>query len=94
MASINVDRATSTLMSTSFLQSAVLIVAGSLLAQLVTTYLRDNVRDIEMKGGDAVYAIVATFLSLMVLPGRFGRPLALGSTATAVRVIARDFGIV
>ena len=94
MASINVDRATSTLMSPSFLKSAVLVVAGSLLAQIVTTYLRNNIRDIGMKGGDAVYSAAAAMLVLTVAPANYGRPMALGSTATSVRVVLRDFNIV
>ena len=94
MASINVSRATSTLASPAFLKSAVLIVGGSLTAQVVTDYLRNNVRDIQMAGGDAVYSLVAAALALTVLPGQYGRPLALGSTATAVRVMLRDFGVV
>lgn len=94
MASINVSGATSTLTSPRFLKSAVLIVAGSLLAQIVTSYMKSNVKDISMKGGDAVYSVVAALLALTLLPGKYGRPLALGSTATGVRVIARDFGLV
>ncbi|AAY24949.1 head protein [Haloarcula hispanica virus SH1] len=94
MASINVSRATNTLMSTSFLKSAVLIVVGSLLAQVVTTYLRNNVRDISMKGGDAVYSAVAALLALIVLPKKYGKPLALGATATSVRVLLRELGVV
>ena len=94
MASINVEAATATLTSAAFLKSAVLVVIGSLLAQVVTNYMRSNVRDIQMKGGDAVYAVVASMLALMLAPGKYGRPIALGSTATAVRVIARDYGVV
>jgi len=94
MATVNVSRATSTLSSPAFLKSAVLIVAGSLVAQMVTSYLRSNVYDVSVTGGDAVYSLVAALLALMFLPGKFGRPLALGSTATAVRVMAREFGIV
>ena len=94
MASINVSRATNTLMAPSFMKSAVLIVAGSLLAQVVTNYLRSNVRDISMKGGDAVYSVVAALLSLTILPGEYGRPIALGASATAVRTVARDFNVV
>jgi len=94
MASINVSRATDTMMSASFLKSAVLVVIGSLLAQVVTNYLRTNVRDISVKGGDAIYSAVAAMIALMVLPGNYGRPVALGSTATSVRVILRDFGVV
>lgn len=94
MAAINVQAAAQTLTSAAFLKSAVLIVIGSLLAQVATEYLRNNVRDISMKGGDAVYALVASALALIVLPGKFGRPIALGSTATAVRVVANDYGVV
>lgn len=94
MAAINVNAATSTLTSPAFLKSAVLVVIGSLLAQVVTSYLRANVRDISMTGGDSVYALVAALLSLIVLPGKFGRPVALGATATSVRVAASEFGVV
>lgn len=94
MAGINVSAATSTLSSPAFLKSAVLVVVGSLLAQVATSYLKNNVRDIQVRGGDAVYALVASALVLVVLPGQYGRPIALGSTATAVRVAASDFGVV
>lgn len=94
MASINIGAATSTLTSVPFLKSAVLVVMGSLLAQVVTTYMRENVRDISMRGGDAVYSVVAALLALVVLPGSYGRPIALGSTATAVRVAADEFGVI
>lgn len=94
MAAININAATSTLTSTAFLKSAVLIVVGSLLAQVVVSYMRANVYDVQIRGGDAVYAIVGAFVALMVLPGQYGRPVALGSTATAVRTVAGDFGVV
>jgi hypothetical protein len=94
MASINIGAATSTLTSVPFLKSAVLVVIGSLLAQVVTTYMRENVRDIQMRGGDAVYSVVAALLALIVLPGTYGRPIALGSTATAVRVVASEYGVI
>lgn len=94
MAAINVNAATSTLTSPAFLKSAVLVVIGSLLAQVATEYLRNNVRDIQMKGGDAVYAFVAAALSLVVLPGSYGRNVALGSSATAVRVVLADYEVV
>lgn len=94
MASINVNAASATLMSPAFLKSAVLIVVGSLLAQVMTDYLRRNVYDVPVVGGDAVYPLVAAFLSIAVLPGRYGRPIALGSTATSVRVMADQFGLI
>lgn len=93
MAAINVSGAAQTLSSPAFLKSAVLIVGGSVVAQMMTNYLRSNVYDVQMKGGDAVYAATAAVLSLAVLPGKYGRPMALGSTATGVRVIANEFGV-
>ena len=94
MASLSVNRATSTLTAPAFIKSAVLIVVGSLVAQLATNWMRNNVVDLSMQGADAVYALTSAFLALAVLPGKYGRPLALGSTATAVRVIADEFGLV
>lgn len=94
MASVNVEGAAQTLMSPSFLKSAVLIVGGSLLAQMLTSYLRANVYDVQVTGGDAVYSLVAALLALALLPGKYGRPLALGSTATSVRTIASEMGVV
>lgn len=94
MATVNAEGAARTLSSAPFLKSAVLIVGGSLLTQILTDYLRNNVYDISLQGGDAVYALVTAFLSMALLPGQYGRPMALGSTATAVRVAANDFGLV
>lgn len=94
MATINVSRATRTLSSPGFLLSAVLIVLGVMLAQILTDYLRVNVFDIPFAGGDSVYAMVAALIAMAILPGQYGRPIALGSTATAVRVAADQFGIV
>lgn len=94
MAAINAEAATSTLTDSAFIQSAVLVVVGSLVAQVLTSYMRSNVYDVEMRGGDAVYSLVAAGLSLAVLPDKYGRPIALGSTATAVRTAADEFGVV
>ncbi|MFC4246476.1 hypothetical protein ACFOZ7_05625 [Natribaculum luteum] len=94
MAAINLNSATSTLTSAAFLKSAVLIVVGSLLAQVVVSYMRSNVYDVQVRGGDAIYALVGALIALMVLPNGYGRNIALGSTATAVRTVAADYGVV
>lgn len=93
MASLNLSAATRTLTSAAFLKSAVLVVIGSLLSQVVTDWMRNNVVDIGMTGGDAAYALLAALISLVVLPGAYGRSVALGSGATAVRVAANEFGL-
>lgn len=93
MAGINIERATSSLTSPAFLMSAALVVAGSLFAQVVVQFMQANVHDIDMAGADAIYALFAGFVVLVVLPGQYGRPIALGSTATAIQVILDQFGV-
>lgn len=94
MAGINIDRATRTLTDSAFIISAALVVVGSLLAQVTTEFMRANVYNVQVQGGDAIYAVVAAFLALVVLPGQYGRPIALGSGATAVRTALDQFGVV
>lgn len=94
MSTVNISRATATLAKPAFLKSAVLIVVGALLAQMLTDYLRQNVYDLPVKGADSIYPLVAAFLALAVLPSQYGKPIALGSTATSVRVAANQLGIV
>jgi len=92
--SINVSSATDEMLDESFVMSAVLIVVGSLVASLATSWMRDNVYDVQVTGGDAIYPLVAAFLMLLVLPKQYGKPAALGSVASSVRVILADFNIV
>lgn len=93
MASLNLSAAVSTLTSGPFLKSAVLIVAGSLATAFMTDFMRSNVYDVTFAGGDAAYAGITALLALAILPGRYGRPMALGSAATAVRVVVEQFGL-
>jgi hypothetical protein len=92
--SINVSSATDEMLDESFVMSAVLIVVGSLVASLATSWMRSNVYDVQITGGDAIYPIVAAFLMLLVLPQQYAKPAALGSVASSVRVILADFNIV
>lgn len=94
MAAININKATDALMSPAFLTSAAMVVAGSLFSQVMVSFMRNNVRDINVTGGDALYSLVAAFLALTVLPGEYGRPIALGSTATSFRVVLNEAGVV
>jgi len=92
--SINVDRAKNELVDESFFVSAALVVIGSLLSSLATTWMRENVWDIQMTGGDAIYPLVAAFIVLTVAPKNIGKPVALGATASSVRVAAKEFGVI
>jgi len=92
--SINVAEAKNEMFDEGFVVSAVLIVVGSLVASLATSWMRDNVYDVQITGGDAIYPLVAAFLMLLVLPKEYAKPAALGSFASSVRVVLRDFNIV
>jgi hypothetical protein len=92
--SINISRAKNELFDESFFISAALVVVGSLLSSLATTWMRDNVYDVQMTGGDAIYPIIAAFLVMVVAPKNIGKPIALGATASSVRVAAKQFGLI
>lgn len=81
MASLNVSRASNQLLSATFLKAVALLVAGYVASIVITGWMRDNVMDIGMRGGDAVYGLVASALFLMLPLGtRNARYLALGSS--------------
>lgn len=92
--SINVSAATDEMLDEGFLISAVLVVVGSLVASVVTVWMRSNVYDVSIQGGDALYSVVAAFLMLLFLPKQYGKPAALGAVASGVRVILKEYGIV
>lgn len=78
----------------SFIISAVLVVVGSLVASLATSWMKSNVYNVQVTGGDAVYPVVAAFLMLLLLPQQYAKPAALGSVASSVRVVLREFNII
>lgn len=81
MASLKVSRATNTMLSATYLQMVALMVVGYIGSIVITGWMRDNVMDIGMAGGDAVYGFVASAVFLMLPIGRSNaRSLALGSS--------------
>lgn len=94
MATMNLSGALSTATSGSFLMSAALVAGGGLLGRMGTNFLRDNVLDIGVRGGDVVYSVVAAVAVLAALPRKWSRPLALGMVGGAVSVTAQEFGVV
>lgn len=80
MASLKVSRASNTLLSARFLKTIALLVTGYIASIVVTGWMRDNVMDIGMRGGDAVYGFVAAAVFLVLpLKSRQARNLALGA---------------
>lgn len=89
----NLERSVSTLTSGAFMRSAALIVGGSITGDLATRLGREYVVDIQFRGADAAYALGASAAMLAVLPAQFGRPMALGSAASAVGIAAEEVGV-
>ena len=92
--SINVSSATDEMLDEGFMLSAVLVVVGSLVASIATSWMKENVYNVQITGGDAIYPIVAAFLMLLLLPQQYAKPAALGSVASSVRVVLREFNII
>jgi hypothetical protein len=78
MASLSVQRATNTVFSGRFMMTAGLGIVGYLVGTLATDWMRSNVVDIGMRGGDALYALVASALVIAVLPKKQSTPIATG----------------
>lgn len=92
--SINVSSATDEMLDEGFVLSAVLVVVGSVVASIATSWMKSNVYNVQITGGDAIYPIVAAFLMLLLLPQQYAKPAALGSVASSVRVVLREFNII
>lgn len=80
MASLKFGRATGTITDTGFLRLVALSVVGYIASVSLTGLMRDNVMDIGMAGGDAIYSVISAAVFLMLPIGqRNARFLALGA---------------
>lgn len=89
----SLSSAFSTVASGSFVLSSVLVAGGFVASGIATDWMRSNVVDIGMKGGDALYALVGATVTMAFLPAKFARPLALGMVAGGANTAARAFGV-
>lgn len=80
--------------SPSYIRSVALIAAATVGVQMWTNWARNNVVDVGMTGGDALYAVVAAALALMVLPSKYGRPMAMGATASGLLTVLQEANVV
>lgn len=78
----------------SLVPTAVMVVIGSLVATILTNVARDNVYDIDMQGGDAVYPILGAFVLNFVLSGRSVQLVSVGMVASSVTTVAKEWGLV
>jgi hypothetical protein len=94
MSTMNVDGAVSTMTNASFIRSVAVIAIASVGVQMWTDWARNNLVDLGVTGGDAIYAAVAGLLALAVLPSKYGRPAAMGATAAGLLTVGQEMGVV
>lgn len=90
MASLN-RASTSTI---NLIPTAVMVVIGSLLATIATDVARDNIYDVDMEGGDALYPIAVVFVLNAVMSGYTVKMVSIGMLSSAVTTVARQWGMV
>jgi hypothetical protein len=76
-----------------FVMTVGLIIAGTWAGAMATDWLRSNVVDLSVQGGDALYALIGAIATMAFMPRRFGRPLALGMVVAGGQTALRDFGV-
>lgn len=69
------------------------VLIGSVVSLMATEWARNNIADIEMQGADALYAGAGSFISLTLLPKKWGFPIALGMMAGGLSVAAEEMGV-
>ncbi len=91
---VSFNRAISTVTSSGFIISVGLIATGVITAQMVTNLAQENVMDVSVRGGDALWSFVGAFLTLAVVPRDYANPLALGMAGSGALTLVREFNLV
>lgn len=94
MATLGIGRAINKVTSGTWLKSVSLILVGSMAATMATQWLRNNVFDVAMTGGDALYAVALSVATLAIAPASLANPLSLGMAASGGQTLLRDFNVV
>lgn len=89
MASISAGRAVGTITSGTFYKMVALVTVGTFLSTFAQNWLRDEVYDVQMPMGDAVYSLAVIFAVRLVLKGRNSMLVAAGA-GTGILVAAMD----
>lgn len=90
---LNVNRASNELAGAKLYRMTTMVVLGTVLSVLVTGWMRDNVVDIGVQGGDAVYNLATAGLILASpLKAKRARLLAVGATTGAAFTVLDEFG--
>ena len=73
---------------------AAMVVLGGYAASVATDFAKENVYDVPVQGGDALYPAVATVLLNVFLGGQTARYLSIGMTAASLAEVADAYGLV
>lgn len=92
MASINTGRAVGTLTSFRYFKMVGLLLVGGLLGGFGQEWLQNNVYDVGMTGGDAIYSIVMAAIILTFVGGRTGTYLAAGTGLGGAASVGQEMG--
>lgn len=90
---ISIGRATGTLFSPSFFRMVALVVAGAAISTYATNFLKENVYDVNVPGGDAVYALLTVFVIRTVLSGRSSMVMSAGAGMGAFVAVGDELGV-
>jgi len=80
--------------TTGLIVPATIVVIGSLAATAATDFARENLYDIPIRGGDALYPIVVTMAMNMAAGGNTVRLLSLGMVASSASEAAKTYGLI
>lgn len=94
MATMNFSGAVNTATSASYLMGVALVAAGFAASTMWTDFARNNIVDVGIQGGDAIYGLAGAAVALAVLPRRYGRPLSMGMAASGGLTAAREYNLV
>lgn len=79
--------------TTGLVVPAVMVMAGSYAATVATDFMRENVWDAPMKGGDALHPLIAVLALNALLGGRTVKYVSLGMLASSASEVADAYGV-
>lgn len=79
----------------SLVPTAFMVVVGSLLATIVTEVARDNIYDVDIDGGDAIYPTAVVMVLMVIAKGNYTvQMVSIGMMSSAVTTLANQWGLV
>ena len=80
--------------TTGLIVPAAIVMVGSLAATVATDVAKENLYDIPVKGGDALYPLIVTFGINAMSGGRTVRLLSLGMVSSSATEAVKSYGLI